>query len=329
MSKELKNELPIFNTPKYLAIKSAISEIIKFSFIIYALGFFVVNSSLLEYGFINYEMTSARYLLAGILFIVICALVLLTIEVCRKQKTTHSKVFIYGMALYVEIMALCFLLGFNIFKKNIIYEPAWLFIVLFAAVSILPIFSFYLSSKFTGKFKNVIEVAILSIPIIFLILYGSKENIYLGLFVILVAGEGNALLNKKGRINSNYKLEDFDTPKYLVNRIISLVFIPILFGTQIYPNVERMRGGGKPLEAKIIMQTGYAESFKDIKNEFRIDFDNVKIIFETGESLYLGAENTIGKKIAIEISKRNLIAVVYKKSNILLSPVAVKEKSKH
>lgn len=131
----------------------------------------------------------------------------------------------------------------------------------------------------------------------------------------------DVLTLKTEALKSEFKLNDLNTPKAILNKIIVIIILPVLFGTQIYPNVDRTRGGGKPLEAKIIMQSDITESLRGIAKNFRIDFDNAKIILETRESLFLGVENNIKKKVAIEISKRNIIAVVYKKSSVLPAPI--------
>jgi hypothetical protein len=302
------------------AVRAVLSDAFKFSVFAYGIGFFIVNYSFLQYGFMSFDIVSTRFLLAGVLFLVVCSLIILALHICKKFQGPHDKFFVYGIGMYFQITSFWILLKLTLLKKDIIFEPSWLFLYLFVLIAFLiPSFSFLIILKMKSrKIKLFVEISLVALPLLFFILYGSKEIKYFGLFIILVAGYKEIFsIQYFKNLKNKFPLNDLNTPRNIMFQIIGFIALPLIFGTQIYPKVDRMRGGGAPLKVSVLL--GEEQKAFLVRNlgEYKIDFDNVELINEAGDSIYIGLENLKGKKSAIEISKRNIIGIKYQKTGIL------------
>lgn len=322
--KKVQGQSP--NIGSYAVLRSIAADIIKFSVVAYAIGFLIVNSSLLEYGYMSFDISSTRYLIAGLLFISVSALILLASSICRRLAKINRKILIYGIGLYSLVFTLHVLLGIEYTRKNVLYEPRWLFSIVFLLSMLVPISSFFISSLCRSKkLRPIVEIFLVAIPFLFLVLYGSKEILYLVLFVVLVFGYEDIILLKSDAIKKEVDLNNLDTPKFIAWRIIGLLALPIMFGTQIYSKVDRMRGGGAPLRATVLIQTEYEDIIKRNDHEFVIDFNNARLILESDRSIFIGIETRDGKKAALEIPKGNIVSIRYLKTKTV--PVRKGDKS--
>lgn len=302
---------------RYASLRSVAADIIRFSVVAYGIGFLIVNASLLEYGYMSFDISSTRYLLSGLLFILVSALILLASNICRRQAKKNRKILIYGIGLYLQVFTLYLLLGLDYTRKNILYGPRWLFLIIFLASMLVPFFSFFLSSLCkTKKLRPIVESFFVVIPFLFFLLYGSKEILYIIAFVIMVFAYEDTILLKSEVIKKEIDLSDIGTPRFVVLKIIGLLALPIMFGTQIYTKVDRMRGGGAPLAAAVIIQKEYEDMIKINYQEFVIDFNRVSLILESDRSIFIGLEDRIGNKAALEIPKANIVSIRYFKRKI-------------
>lgn len=226
--------------------KGLIYEVLKLSVFAYALGFVIVNATFMKYGFMMYDVVSVKYLIAGTLFIFICALTYLALFICKNSKFKADRFYVYYVGIYWLVIGINFILNLPYTKPQTEYIPRWTFVVpnlyLFAGLIISLFLKF--NCQINKKWLRIVIKSALIISALGFLILASEAVTYLVLVILLIGFVSSVFFIEIKMIKKVLSLDELETPKNFAIFFVAIISVPILFGAAIYPKIDRMRGGG-------------------------------------------------------------------------------------
>ena len=285
---------------------------IKYLIIAYGCGFIIVNSSFYKYGFMTYDLISSRYLMAGLVFLLIIILAVLTTYLCLNQKKPY-RFYTYVFTFYGFLFAVPFLLSLHLYNFTM-ERPLLITEILTLIFTVISFFVLLLLNIFilnmNSKIKDFVQIFSIVIIGAVILMYFSLELKIISLLFLLVsfyAGSYFQTAFNKGAQG----LKNLD-PLMIVMVISGILISLSAFGYYIYPKIDRLRGGGEPLKARIILASGYQNEWLKISNDYAIDFESIYILHDTPNAIFVSTDEiNEGFGRAIEIQKRNILAIQY------------------
>ncbi len=297
--------------------KDLIPEFLKLSVFAYVLGFIIVNATLMKYGFMIYDVVSVKYLVAGTLFLFICSVTYLTLFICKNSKLKTDRFYVYYVGLFWLVIGINFLLNLPYTKPQVEYMPRWTFVIpnLYLFLGILVSIFINFIYKINKRWLRITIKSILIISALGFLILAYEAVTYLVLMILLIGIISSVLFIEIKVIKEILSTNELQISNNFVLFFVSIISIPILFGAVIYPKIDRMRGGGAPLRAQLIISDAYKSEVINSSPDCSIDFNDIKLIYETPNSVFIALKRLNKKgKITLEIPKNNLIAIKYFKN---------------
>ena len=297
--------------------KDIIPEFLKFSVFAYVLGFVIVNAAFMKYGFMIYDVVSVKYLIAGTLFLFICVLTFFTLFICKNSKFKAERFYVYYVGIYWLVLGINCILNLSYTRPQDQYVPRWTYIIpnlyIILGAIICPLFLNYRINK--KWLRIVTKSAFIISALEFFILHAAEAFTYLVLVVLIIGFFSSVFFIEIKTIKKVVSLEDLQTPNNFAVFLLTMILVPYLFGAAIYPKIERMRFGGAPLRAQLIISDSQKSEVINSSPDCNINFNDTKLIYETPDSVFIALKRRNKKgKIALEIPKKNLIAIKYFKN---------------
>lgn len=297
-------------------LKDLIPEVLKLSIFAYILGFIIVNAAFMKYGFMIYDVASPKYLIAGMLFFIICLLTSLTLFMC-KNKMKGDRLYVYYIGIFWLVIGVNLILNLPLIKSQNEYNPRWTYLIpnlcFFCGVILSAIFLKYHINK--RWLRTFVKVSLIIFTLEFFILHASEEFVYLVIFIFIIIFFSSLFFIEIKKIKEVISLQDLTISNSAATFFLAMIFVPYIFGLVIYPKIDRMRGGGAPLRAQLIM---YPEQKNELVKSFSdcdINFGDSKLIYETPDSVFIALKRFHKKgRVTLEIPKKNLIAIKYFKN---------------
>ena len=293
-----------------------------FSFIglSYIFGFIIVNSYLASFGLVSIGIIKAKYIAAGVvflLFVSLCGLILYPtishfLRVKEKGEFKPGEIlWSIGSLMIIEVL-LIYVAPDSLTLSD---KPSWIslkgLLAVIGIISLLLIIPFRFVKKLSKLMDPLYFVGmgifayLLFRPSIFIVLSSTVGLVLLG---AVVTSNVREVLSKKKSFTG-----------YIAINIIYLVSITLgvceTYTRYLYPKIENKYGGGKPVDVTLFLEKDLEPSFKLIFEDSQKSsetIENVSLIDEDGDYFFI-QKKTPQQNRTIRIKKSLVNAVVHEK----------------
>jgi len=291
-------------------IKEYCELILTLSVCLYLLGFIIVSSYFVQYGFFPEEFVSVKYISASILFIFSISIFLLGISAIKQAKDNGKYIIdikeykFFAIIIYTTWVCL---FGAKAFNAIYFTSSAYLMMLNIAIVGLILI-PYFIYAKIKDKSKVSILLLPQAVFIYFFLQPEFQWFIMSNILFVYTAVRLRDRINKKD--TQEIGLIKKNVPYFMF--IIVIIVNAIVFGGIIYPLMPRYLGGGEPLTVSLLINSEKQKSFEKIglKIEENGWTNNQKLLYKSPTSLYL--ENVQPLKFScIEIKNDTIEAIRY------------------
>jgi hypothetical protein len=259
-----------------------------FSVCAYILGFVIVNSYFVAYGFYLEEIINVRYLAAALLLLFSTGIFLIALLAIKRDE--NNKVCAINIKWFAITSALIYFAWIGWFRahafKSIFFSTYGYFILLNLGTFFLILLPYSLYSR--KKDKSKFNIFLLP-QLLFLWIFAIPEFLVFILWNVIIISiivkEVEGSIQKKQQSGGNF-LSKAITPLLL---IILVIGYASFFGGIIYPLISRDIGGGKPLTVNLLINTEKQKNLEGMGIE--IDKNGwtkeLNLIYKGRDSTYL------------------------------------------
>lgn len=268
-------------------IKDFFEAILTFSFILYILGFVIVNSYFALYGISIENLAHVKYLSASLIFLFTFNVFLYGMRIISKDGGTNKTIIDlknYRIGLIVVYCIWAQLLGIHAFKSYFFYrviDTLWLILGIMSLL-IIPDFIY-------ARIKDKSKILIVILPLLlFSLIFLVPEFTWFVLVNFLTVRAIVMFVNKiKCEKLSADKL--FNTVLNGISVGLLIILNAIAFGGIVYPLIPVNFGGGKPAIANLLIEDKAQKNIEELGIKMGANgwTNNLKIIYKDHSSIYI------------------------------------------
>jgi hypothetical protein len=301
MNNVIKEPSNVIKIIKFMGRVSGLLGIV--TILSYISGFIIINSYLSKYGLIAGELFGAKYLSAGLLFLVMASIFIVIWWDIKKYYTAKEEYKTPQEKFKHRIDPLAILI-FTIVFLSVIFSPSkhtvnfldrffqknwsqYLFLVPFAIFIILVVLELFLKPSKPGL--EITELLFLLLALLINIL--KILSIFFFFWLILLYVLFSLIFRRTGEIEPFAPITINSSGQYLINPVgfaftFMLAYLTIwIFGRTIYERITPNVGGGSPVKVKVLLREALPRSFSTITK----DTSDASVI---GEAYLLHQEQT-------------------------------------
>lgn len=298
-------------------LKTVVEIFAFFAGIAYALGFLVVNSYLISYGTVEFEILRLKYIATGLLVLSLM-LIYTAISLPRIQSEIQNSYIFFDElfealrdVIWFNMLFLILILYWPSREKSWVISPnisETLFGILYFILFLFPFSTMILKKR--SWFQKIFRVfnIISSLGIILLILIFTVGRIkylliwsagYFWFLVIIFSAPNSKILTQNVTESSKRNILKFKSnlSRYALGFVV-IILLLLSFGHYIYPELSPVIGGGKYISAELIPHSEKGQEFRRLVGDGK-----VKIIDQTSDYYFVLQNSDSLNKNLIQINK--------------------------